>query len=87
LNNTNYFIDKKVLILHNFLLTKPFKPIIMARARKNQTKVCTVTGIETSVNNFYTNQNHVKAVDNLRRNTNATKDQLQRMFNQLNTYV
>jgi uridine phosphorylase len=59
----------------------------MARARKNQTKVCTVTGIETSVNNFYTNQNHVKAVDNLRRNTNATKDQLQRMFNQLNTYV
>jgi len=59
----------------------------MARARKNQTKVCTVTGIETSVNNFYTNQNHVKAVDNLRRNTNATKDQLQRMFNQLNSYV
>jgi hypothetical protein len=58
----------------------------MARARKNQTKVCTVTGIETNVNNFYTNQNHVKAVDNLRRNTNATKDQLQRMFNQLNSY-
>ena len=59
----------------------------MARARKNQTKVCTVTGVETNVNNFYANQNHVKAVDNLRRNTNATKDQLQRMFNQLNTYV
>jgi hypothetical protein len=59
----------------------------MARARKNQTKVCTVTGIETNVNNFYANQNHVKAVDNLRRNTNATKDQLQRMFNQLNSYV
>ncbi len=59
----------------------------MARARKNQTKVCTVTGIETNVNNFYANQNHVKAVDNLRRNTNATKDQLQRMFNKLNTYV
>ena len=59
----------------------------MARARKNQTKVCTVTGIETNVNNFYANQNHVKAVDNLRRNSNATKDQLQRMFNQLNTYV
>jgi hypothetical protein len=58
----------------------------MARARKNQTKVCTVTGIETNVNNFYANQNHVKAVDNLRRNTNATKDQLQRMFNQLNSY-
>ncbi len=25
----------------------------MARARKNQTKVCTVTGVETSINNFY----------------------------------
>jgi hypothetical protein len=59
----------------------------MARARKNQTKVCTVTGVETSVNNFYTNQNHVKAVDNLRRNSNATKDQLQRMFNQINNYA
>ena len=59
----------------------------MARARKNQTKVCTVTGIETNVNNFYANQNHVKAVDNLRRNSNATKDQLQRMFNQINNYV
>jgi len=59
----------------------------MARARKNQTKVCTVTGVETNVNNFYTNQNHVKAVDNLRRNSNATKDQLQRMFNQINNYA
>ena len=59
----------------------------MARTRKNQTKICTVTGIETSVNNFYTGQNHVKAVDNLRRNSNATKDQLQRMFNQINNYA
>jgi|TARA_R110002072_G_scaffold43048_1_gene121179 hypothetical protein len=59
----------------------------MARARKNQTKVCTVTGVETNVNNFYANQNHVKAVDNLRRNSNATKDQLQRMFNQINNYA
>ncbi len=58
----------------------------MARSRKNQLKVCTVTGLETSVNNFYTNQNHVKAVDNLRRNTSATKEQLTRMFNQLNNY-
>ncbi len=58
----------------------------MARNRKNQLKVCTVTGLETSVNNFYTNQNHVKAVDNLRRNTDATKAQLQRMFNQINNY-
>jgi hypothetical protein len=59
----------------------------MARTRKPQTKVCTVTGIETNVNNFYANQNHVKAVDNLRRNSGATKDQLQRMFNQVNQYV
>ena len=59
----------------------------MARARKTQTKVCSVTGIKTNANNFYANQTHVKAVDNLRRNTNATKDQLQRMFNQLNSYV
>ena len=59
----------------------------MARTRKNQTKVCTVTGMETSIDNFYRNQNHVKAVDNLRRNSGATKDQLQRMFNQLNQYA
>ena len=58
----------------------------MARNRKNQMKLCTVTGMETSVNNFYSNQNHVKAVDNLRRNTGTTKSQLQRMFNQLNNY-
>ena len=45
----------------------------MARTRKNQMKVCSVTGLETNVNNFYKNQNHVKAVDNLRRTTNATK--------------
>ena len=59
----------------------------MARNRKNQMKLCTVTGMETSVNNFYSNQNHVKAVDNLRRNSGATKEQLQRMFNQINQYV
>ena len=58
----------------------------MARNRKNQTKLCTVTGLETSVNNFYSNQTHVKAVDNFRRNTGAKKFQLQRMFNQLNNY-
>jgi|TARA_R110001583_G_scaffold34035_3_gene114700 hypothetical protein len=58
----------------------------MARTRKNQVKICSVTGIKTSVDNFYTNQTHVKAVDNLRRNSGATKDQLQRMFNQVNQY-
>ena len=58
----------------------------MARTRKMQTKVCSVTGLETSTNNFYANQTHVKAVDNLRRTTTATKDQLARMFNQINQY-
>ena len=56
------------------------------RTKKTQTRVCSVTGMETSVNNFYTNQTHVKAVDNLRRTTGANKTQLSRMFNQLNTY-
>ena len=59
----------------------------MARTRKTQLKVCSVTGLETSVNNFYKNQTHVKAVDNLRRRTGATKEQMQRMFNQINQYV
>ena len=49
-------------------------------------RICTVTGMKTSANNFYANQNHVKAVDNIRRNTGATKEQLTRMFNQLNNY-
>ena len=47
-------------------------------------RICTVTGMRTSENNFYANQNHIKAVDNLRRNTTATKDQLQTMFHQIN---
>ncbi len=59
----------------------------MARTRKNQTKVCSVTGLETDVNNFYKNQTHVKAVDNIRRTTNVTKNKLARMFNQINQYA
>tara|TARA_R110002020_G_scaffold164869_3_gene351953 strand:+ start:420 stop:599 length:180 start_codon:yes stop_codon:yes gene_type:complete len=59
----------------------------MARNRKLQTKICTVTGLETDANNFYTNQNHLKAVDNFRRTTGVKKFQLQRMFNQINQYV
>jgi len=55
----------------------------MARTKQ---KVCSVSGIKTSEKNFYSNQNHVKAVDNMRRNTNATKEQLTRMFNQINNY-
>ena len=55
----------------------------MARTKK---KICDVTGMQTSVNNFYTNQSHVKAVDNIRRTTSATKEQLQHMYNQINNY-
>ena len=46
-------------------------------------RICDVTGIKTNTNNFYKNQSHTKAVDNIRRNTNVTKDQLKRMFNQI----
>ena len=53
---------------------------------RNKKKICDVTGMQTSVNNFYTNQSHVKAVDNIRRTTGASKTQLQRMFNQINNY-
>ena len=49
-------------------------------------KTCDVTGIKTSTDNFYKNQSHLKAVDNIRRNTNVTKEQLKRMFNQINNY-
>ena len=55
----------------------------MARTKK---RICDVTGMETSTTNFYKNQSHVKAVDNIRRTTSTTKKQLQHMFNQLNNY-
>ena len=53
---------------------------------RTKSKLCSVTGMKTSANNFYKNQSHVKAVDNIRRSTSATKEQLQRMFNQINNY-
>jgi len=49
-------------------------------------RICDVTGVKTNTNNFYKNQSHIKAVDNIRRNTSVTKEQLKRMFNQLNNY-
>ena len=55
----------------------------MARTRK---QICTVSGINTSINNFYTGQNHVKAVDNLRRNTGATKQQITSKHHDKNRY-
>ena len=53
---------------------------------RTKSKICSVSGVKTSINNFYTNQNHVKAIDNMRRNSGATKEQLTRMFNQINNY-
>ena len=55
----------------------------MARTKM---KVCDGTGLKTSERNFYKNQSHVKAVDNIRRTTSASKNQLTRMFNQINNY-
>ena len=55
----------------------------MARTKK---QTCDVTGMTTSTKNFYSNQSHVKAVDNMRRATGANKTQLKRMYNQLATY-
>ena len=57
--------------------------VIMARTKK---QTCEVTSKTTSIKNFYSNQSHVKAVDNMRRLTGANKNQLRRMFNQLATY-
>ena len=53
---------------------------------RTKMKVCDVTGLKTSENNFYKNQNHVKAIDNFRRTTGAKKEQIMRMFNQINNY-
>ena len=49
-------------------------------------RICDVTGVKTNISNFYKNQSHIKAVDNIRRNTGVTKEQLTRMFNQINNY-
>ena len=70
-------------ILANIISPKHFNLILWQEQEK---KVCDVTGVNTSINNFYSNQSHTKAVDNLRRTTGATKDQMRRMFNTINTY-
>ena len=54
-----------------FINKNPLKPNIMSRRKM---KVCNVTGIKTSENNFYNNHNHVKAIDNLRRNSGVSLD-------------
>ena len=42
-------------------------------------RICDVTGVKTNTNNFYKNQSHTKAVDNIRRNTGVTKEQLAKL--------
>ena len=56
------------------------------RLTKKNSRVCDGTGSRTSNDNFYANQSHVKAVDNLRRTTGASKQQMRHMFNQMQTY-
>lgn len=73
----------KTLNPKTILLTKLFKQM---RLTKKNSRTCDVTGIRTSNDNFYAKQSHTKAVDNLRRTTGATKDQLKHMFNQMQTY-
>jgi len=51
---------------------------------KPLTRTCTVTGIVASEDDFYAKQTHLKAVDNIRRNTSVTKEQLKYMFRQIN---
>ena len=53
---------------------------------RRKMKVCNVTGMKTSESNFYNNQNHVKAIDNLRRTTGVSLEKLRATFNNLNTY-
>jgi hypothetical protein len=48
-----------------------------------ETRVCTVSGLTRPTTDFYKGQNHLKAIDNLRRSSGATKDQMKRMFNNL----
>lgn len=48
-----------------------------------KTKVCDVTGLERPESDFYRNQSHLKSVDNLRRSTGATKNQMARFYQQI----
>ena len=59
-------------------------------------KTCLISGkrFKATKDNFYFNANssdrlhpYHKKYDNFRRTTGATKEQLQRMFNQVNQYV
>lgn len=66
------------------MILNQIKNMIKFRKKKPQTRRCSVTGIDAPLDQFYSKQNHIKAVDNLRRNTGATKKQIKNMFNQIN---
>ena len=62
---------------------------------RTKSKTCTISGNKYPANskNFYHNSNssdnlhpYHKGFDNFRRNTDVTKEQLTRMFNQINNY-
>lgn len=48
-----------------------------------RTRVCDVTGLERPESDFYSNQSHLKSVDRLRASSGATKEQIQRFYQQL----
>jgi len=48
-----------------------------------KTRVCDVTGLERPESEFYSRQSHLKSVDRLRAASGATKEQIQRFYQQL----
>lgn len=48
-----------------------------------KTRVCDVTGLERPESEFYSKQSHLKSVDRLRAASGATKEQIQRFYQQL----
>jgi hypothetical protein len=48
-----------------------------------RTKICDVTGLERPESEFYSKQSHLKSVDRLRAASGATKEQIQRFYQQL----
>ena len=48
-----------------------------------KTKVCDVTKLERPETDFYSRQSHLKSVDRLRAVSGATKEQIQRFYQQL----
>lgn len=47
--------------------------------------MCSVTGIEMPITEFYNNQSHSKKIDNFRRTTGIPVLRLRKLFNSLNT--